>query len=157
MGDWRWSDLHRPRGPWGIFALSGECLTTLLLWGYTAVLLWPGSTLTQTPAFAWLVALSAGREWPWAAAAFCLAWVAPLAVYWDDGRIRCLSLLGQGTFFIFLGLSGFCNFRLSLGWWTFVACGLWLLARAVNYAIPHLHDGKAAFDDIWRVSRERWG
>lgn len=135
---WKWSDLDRPRGPWGLFALSGEFLTTLLLWGYTAVLLAPGATVTQTPALAVLAEASRGKDWPWAAVAFALSIVAPIAVWLDAGRLRLLSLVLQGAFFALLGWSGFVNFRLSLGWITFALCGAYLLGRALNFAWPHL-------------------
>lgn len=135
---WRWSDLDRPRGRWALFARSAECLTTAFLWCYAVVLIWQGSTLTVSPAFAWLVRLTGDNDTPWAIAAFVLALVAPLAVLMDDGRLRLLSLLSQGVFFLFLGLSAFVNSRLGLGWATFLASGLWLLWRACELAWPRL-------------------
>lgn len=132
VDDWPWTDTDQPRSRWGLWFISGEFLPTVFLWGYAAILLFPGSTFASSRAFAWLTAISRGDELPWAVAVFVLSIVAPLAVAMDEGRLRALSLISQGGLYAFWGISFLVNSRLGLGWWTYVACAAWLLWRGVS-------------------------
>jgi hypothetical protein len=134
---WPWSDLDRTAGRWALFVRSAESLTTCFLWAYAVVLWWPGSTFAISKAFAWLILASGGNELPWSVAAFALGVIAPLAVGMDDGRLRILSLVSQGAFFGFLGLSFAVNSPLGLGWVTFALSGAWLLWRGLGLMWQH--------------------
>lgn len=136
-GEWRWSDADAPHGVWWYFFRSGECLTTLLLWGYAAIFLLPGDTFARSRGFAWLDQLSHGREWPWGVWSFALAIVAPLAVVMDDGRLRVLGVFSQALLFGFLALSFSFNSTPGLGWVTFAGGAIWLVWRGGSLVVNH--------------------
>lgn len=137
-GEWKWSDVGAPHGPWWYFLRSGECLTTVLLWGYAVVFLLPGDTFARSRGFTWLDQLSQGREWPWGVWSFCLGIVAPLAVTMDDGRLRVLGVLSQALLFGFLALSfAFNHAAVGLGWVTFAGGAIWLVWRGISLVVNH--------------------
>jgi hypothetical protein len=145
LAHWSWTDFGSPltqRGRWYIFARSGEALTAMLLTVYAVIFLLPGSTLTTSASWAWLINLSHQRSEPWAVMAFALSVTGPLAVGMDEGRLRVLSLASQGVFFVLLGISVFQAVPRGLGWSTFMLAGLWLLWRAGTLVRYHTTRGE---------------
>ena len=138
MQHWQWSDVDRPLSRGRLFTRSAEFLTTAFLIFFAAIFLLDRATISRLAAFTWAFQLTGDDEFPWAVASFILAIVGPLAVLFDDGRLRLISLLGQGTFFLFLGCSALLNARDGVLWGLFLICGCWLLWRFLELAWPRL-------------------
>lgn len=139
---WPWTDADPARVARPVqFARSGEALTSACLLAYAAIFLWPGSTFAVAPVLAWLRATSDGRPGPWAALALALAITGPLALWWDSGMLRILSLGSQAGFFLVLANAVRLGSPPGLLIATLALLGAWSAGRAATLARAHWRGG----------------